>query len=83
MARVNQLFYEYHINWNQVVYWHMEKQETEMKWKPEMDMEQKCTNHCCNVFFIQWNLITVTLGPNLAGCYIEVAFLLSDIPKSS
>ena len=29
---------------------------------------------------IQWNLIiTVTLGPNLAGCYIEVAFLLSGI----
>ena len=31
-------------------------------------------------FLIQWNLIiTVTLGPNLAGCYIEVAFLLSGI----
>ena len=31
---------------------------------------------------IQWNLIiTVTLGPNLAGCYIEVAFLLSGIQK--
>ena len=29
---------------------------------------------------IQWNLIiTVTLGPNLSGCYIEVAFLLSGI----
>ena len=31
---------------------------------------------------IQWNLIImVTLGPNLAaaGCYIEVAFLLSGI----
>ena len=29
---------------------------------------------------VQWNLIiTVTLGPNLAGCYIEVAFLLSGI----
>ena len=29
---------------------------------------------------IQWNLIiTVTLGPNLAGCYIEVAVLLSGI----
>ena len=29
---------------------------------------------------LQWNLIiTVTLGPNLAGCYIEVAFLLSGI----
>ena len=29
---------------------------------------------------IQWNLIiTVTLGPNLAGRYIEVAFLLSGI----
>ena len=31
-------------------------------------------------FLIQWNLIiTVILGPNLAGCYIEVAFLLSGI----
>ena len=30
--------------------------------------------------YIQWNLIiTVTLGLNLAGCYIEVAFLLSGI----
>ena len=30
--------------------------------------------------YVQWNLIiTVTLGPNLAGCYIEVAFLLSGI----
>ena len=29
---------------------------------------------------VQWNLIvTVTLGPNLAGWYIEVAFLLSGI----
>ena len=29
---------------------------------------------------IQWNLIiTVTLGPSLAGCYMEVAFLLSGI----
>ena len=29
---------------------------------------------------IWWNLIiTVTLGPNLAGCYIEVAVLLSGI----
>ena len=29
---------------------------------------------------LQWNLIiTVTLGPNLAGCYIEVAVLLSGI----
>ena len=29
---------------------------------------------------LQWNLIiTVTLGPNRAGCYIEVAFLLSGI----
>ena len=29
---------------------------------------------------VQWNLIiTVTLGPSLAGCYIEVAFLLSGI----
>ena len=39
----------------------------------------------CNVIestdsMIQWNLIiTVTLGPNLSGCYIEVAFLLSGI----
>ena len=30
--------------------------------------------------FVQWNLIiTVTLGPSLTGCYIEVAFLLSGI----
>ena len=29
---------------------------------------------------LQWNLIiTVILGPNVAGCYIEVAFLLSGI----
>ena len=29
---------------------------------------------------VQWNLIiTVTLGPNLTGCYIEVAVLLSGI----
>ena len=33
----------------------------------------------CNKY-IQWNLIiTVTLGPNLADCYIEVAFLLNGI----
>ena len=32
------------------------------------------------VLQVQWNLIiTVTLVPNLAGCYIEVAFLLSGI----
>ena len=31
-------------------------------------------------FTIQWNLIiAVTLGPSVAGCYIEVAFLLSGI----
>ena len=31
-------------------------------------------------YSIQWNLIiTVTSGPNLAGWYIEVAFLLSGI----
>ena len=34
----------------------------------------------CSSTVIQWNLIiTVTLGPNLAGCYMEVAFLLSGI----
>ena len=34
----------------------------------------------CTEIYIQCNLIiTVTLGPNLAGCYIEVAFLLSGI----
>ena len=33
---------------------------------------------CCKE--VQWNLIiTVTLGPNLAACYIEVAVLLSGI----
>ena len=33
-----------------------------------------------NILVVQWNLIiTVTLGPNLAGCYIEVADLLSSI----
>ena len=33
-----------------------------------------------DVMLLQWNLIiTVTLGPNLAGCYIEVAVLLSGI----
>ena len=39
--------------------------------------------HCTyvkSIITIQWNLIiTVALGPNLAGCYIEVAFLLSGI----
>ena len=31
-------------------------------------------------FYIQWNLIiTVALGPSLAGYYIKVAILLSDI----
>ena len=34
----------------------------------------------CGCKEVQWNLIiTVTVGPNLAGCYIEVAFLLSGI----
>ena len=33
-----------------------------------------------NLFTLQWNLIiTVTLGPSVADCYIEVAFLQSGI----
>ena len=33
---------------------------------------------CCKK--VQWNLIImVTLGPNLAGCYIKVVFLLNGI----
>ena len=38
------------------------------------------SNNYYEDIYIQWNLIiTVTLGPNLSGCYIEVAFLLSGI----
>ena len=43
-------------------------------------MEEKEREGGGRDIIIQWNLIiTVTLGPNLAGCYIEVAFLLSGI----